>query len=78
MPHDLLRTLANDGVPDRPCEMSRRVHHRLNPLLMTLHLAEFVLQTLPYAFFHFLKALFGACLFSFTGEFRNEGDNHAK
>ncbi len=77
MAGDLLQSLANEHVPDRPHEMSRPVHQRLNPLLVTLHLAEFVLQTLPYAFFHFLRALIGACLFSLTGEFRNEGEDHA-
>jgi hypothetical protein len=77
MASDLLQSLANDQVPDRPHGMRRQVHERLNPLLVTLHLAEFVLQTLPYAFFHFLRALLGACLFSLTGEFRNEGDDHA-
>ena len=77
MPSDLLNSLANDKVPDRPHEMSHPVHQRLNPLLVTLHLAEFVLQTLPYAFFHFMKALLGACLFSLTGEFQNEGEDHA-
>jgi len=77
MASDLLQSLANDDVPDRPHELSHQVHHRLNPLLVTLHLAEFVLQTLPYAFFHFLRALLGACLFSLTGEFRNEGEDHA-
>ena len=78
MAGDLLQSLANDDVPDRPRELSQQVHHRLNSLLVTLHLAEFVLQTLPYAFFHFFRALLGACLFSLTGEFRNEGEDHAK
>ena len=78
MAGDLLESLASDDVPERPRELSHQVHYRLNPLLVTLHLAEFVLQTLPYAFFHFLRALFGACLFSLTGEFRNEGDDHAE
>ena len=78
MAGDLLQSLANDDVPDRPRELSHQVHHRLNPWLVTLHLAEFVLQTLPYAFFHFLRALIGACLFSLTGEFPNEGEDHAK
>ena len=78
MASDLLDSLAGDDVPDRPRELSHQVHQRLNPLLVTLHLAEFCLQTLPYAFFHFLKALLGACLFSLTGEFRNEGEDHAK
>ena len=77
MATDLFRSLANDDVPDRPDELGDQIHHRLNPFLMTLHLAEFVLQALPFAFFHFLRALVGACLFSLTGEFRNEGEDHA-
>jgi len=78
MASDLLQTLAHDDVPDLPRELSQHVHHRLNPLLVTLHLAEFVLQALPYGFFYFFRALLGACLFSLTGEFRNEGEDHAK
>lgn len=78
MASDLLQSLADDDVPARPQELSRRVHDRLNPLLVMLHLAEFAMQTLPYAFFHFFRALLGACLFSLTGEFRNEGEDHAK
>ncbi|MBI2481658.1 MAG: hypothetical protein HYV60_24340 [Planctomycetia bacterium] len=77
MASNLLQSLAHDDVPERPHEMSYHVHERLNPFLVTLHFAEFILQTLPYAFFHFSKALLGACLFSLTGEFRNKGDDHA-
>ena len=78
MAGDLLQSLANDDVPDCPRELSHQVHDRLNSLLVALHLAEFVLQTLPYASYHFLRALLGACLFSLTGKFRNEGEDHAK
>ena len=78
MAGDLLQSLASDDVPERPGRLSQQVHDRLNPLLVTLHLAEFALQTLPFAFFHFFKALLGACLFSLTGEFPDEGDDHAK
>ncbi|MBC8351101.1 MAG: hypothetical protein H8E66_03895 [Planctomycetes bacterium] len=78
MASDLLQSLSNDDVPDRPDELTHQVHHRLNPLLVTLHMVEFVLQTLPYAFFHFLTALLGACRFSLTGECRGKGEDHAK
>jgi hypothetical protein len=77
MANDLLQSLADDNIPERPSKLGDRVHHRLNPFLLTLHLAEFVLQALPYAFFHFLKALIGACLFSLTGKYRNKGEDHA-
>lgn len=78
MARDLLQSLANDEVPDRPEELGHEIHQRLNPLLMALHLAEFALQALPYAFFHFLRALLGACQFSLVGEFRSEGEDDAK
>ncbi len=78
MANDFLQSLADDDVPDRPPGLTHQIHERLNPLLVGLHLAEFVLQTLPYAFLYFLKAMIGACQFSLTGEFPNEGDNHAK
>jgi len=78
MADDILQSLAHDDVPDSPHGLSRQAHERLNPLLIGLHPAEFVLQTLPYAFLYFLKAMIGACQFSLTGEFPNEGDNHAK
>ncbi len=78
MADNVLNQLTNDVVPERPREFNQPVHQRLNPLLVTLHLTEFVFQVLPYAFGHFGQAMLGACRFSLTGEFRKEGEDHAK
>jgi len=79
MATNLLETLSEEIVPERPAEIERQVHERLNPLLLILQLAEFVLRAMPYAFFHFLGALAGAVAFTVTGRFtKEEGEDHAK
>lgn len=77
MPEDLLEQLARHEVPARPVNLRRQVHQRLNPRLLALHLAEFATRAFPYAMFYFFKALTGATVFSLTGRFPNEGDDHA-
>ena len=77
MTSDLLDTLSHVEVPVRPRELTREVHNRLNPLLLILQLAEFVLRALPFAFFHFARAFAGSVVFSMTGRFNKEGEDHA-
>lgn len=78
MPNDLLDLLSRDDVPESPQELSKQVHDRLNPRLLALHLAEFAVSVVPFAFFYFLKAMAGALMFTLTGEFRKEGEDHAE
>ena len=78
MPNDLLDLLSRDDVPKSPRGLSKQVHDRLNPRLLALHLAEFAVAVVPFAFFHFLKAMAGAFVFTLTGDFQNEGEDHAE
>ena len=77
MTNNLLEQLAEQSVPTRPPELDRRVHERINGRLLVVHLSETFLLALPYAFFHFTKALAGSVVFSLTGRFPQEGDDHA-
>jgi hypothetical protein len=76
MAGDLLESLSEDKVPVRPREITRQVHDRLNPLLLILQLSEFALRALPFAFFHFVSALAGSVIFTMTGRFPKEGEDH--
>lgn len=78
MANDLFEQLSRDDVPQIPGGLPRQVHERLNPRLLGFHLAEFAVLAVPFAFFHFLKALTGALGFSLTGRFPKEGEDHAE
>ena len=78
MSHDLLDLLSQDDIPESPRSLSTRVHERLNPRLLGFHLAEFAALAVPFAFFHFLKAMAGALVFTLTGHFHKEGEDHAE
>lgn len=78
MSNDLLDLLSGDEVPDSPRSLSKQVHQRLNPRLLGFHLAEFAVLAVPFAFFHFLKALAGALVFTLTGHFQKQGEDHAE
>ena len=77
MAGDLLERLSDEQVPVPPQELTRHVHHRLNPLLLILQLSEFALRAVPFAFFHFVRALAGAAVFTVTGRFISEGEDDA-
>ena len=77
MAGDLLDTLSEQPVPVPPEELARDVHHRLNPRLLILQLAEFALRAVPFAFYHFVRALAGAAVFTATGRFISEGEDDA-
>lgn len=78
MSNDLLDLLSRDDVPESPRSLPKQIHQRLNPRLLGFHLAEFAVLAVPFAFFHFLKAMAGAFTFTLTGHFRQEGEDHAE
>lgn len=78
MANDLLELLSRDDVPENPHKLSTQVHERLNPRLLGLHLAEFAVLAVPFAFIHFLKAMAGACVLTASGQFLKEGEDHAE
>jgi hypothetical protein len=70
--------LVEQPVPERPHEFRRLLHERINARLTLVHLLEFAVQVLPFAFYHFCSALGGAVMFSITGRYPEKGDNHAE
>lgn len=65
---DLFEQLAEVRVPPPPKNLERRVHRRLNRWIVTLHFAEFVLRTVPYAAGHFLRGVAGWLRFTLEGK----------
>jgi hypothetical protein len=78
MSRNVFDELSDQQVPERPPEFQRQVHETLNKRLTTAHLVEFSVRLLPYAFFYFFQSLCGAVIFSFTGQYSERGDPHAK
>ncbi len=78
MPANLLEQLAEQAVPDTPPELDLRVHQRLNGRLLAVHVAETVFSALPFAFVCFFQALTGSLVYSLTGRFPKEGEDHAR
>ena len=78
MSGSVLDQLGQQQVPQPPAEFRRRLRHRLNAWLVTVHLADVVVRLLPYAFSEFLPTLFGAVMFSITGRYPERGNQHAK
>lgn len=76
--------LGEQRVPERPPEFRRRLHERINVNLTVVHVVEFAVRVLPFAFYHFFTCLCGAVYFSLTGrhfekpEKPDKGDNHAE
>lgn len=66
---DLFEQLAEMRVPPPPKNLVRRVHRRLNRWLLALHLVEFVLQVVPYAAGHFIRAVWGWLLLTISGKY---------
>jgi hypothetical protein len=62
-----LERLAEMDVPPRPVNLRQGVHQRLNAWLLVVQLVEFVVLVLPFTFVHFLGALVGALVYSFSG-----------
>ncbi len=72
MASDLLEQLARHEVPPPPpsATFDHDVHRRVNHTLAVLHVVEFVLQALPHALLHFMRAVGGLIGFTITGQFR--------
>lgn len=68
MSHDLFEQLAETDVPPVPQRLESDVHERLNRRLLSLHVAEVLLRTLPFAVAHFAAALGHLVLLTLTGK----------
>ena len=69
MSTDLFEQLAESQVPPAPEEFDGDVHQRLNRMLLSSHFVELVLYGLPFAFSHFMSAVYGLIRYSITGRF---------
>lgn len=77
-PRSIWDELGEQPVPERPAEFRHRVHDRLNRQLTVVHLVEFMVRVLPFAFFHLSQSLAGAVWFSLTGQYPTQGTEDAK
>ena len=55
-------------VPPVPDTFEAQLHRRVNHRLLLLHIAEFLLRSVPYATLHFFKAVAGTIVFSVKGK----------
>ena len=69
MSNDFLDQLAAIDAPEPPPEFDRKLHQRLNRALLVQHLFGLAAGSVPWAAFHFLRAVLGAAAFSVTGRF---------
>ena len=75
----MLERLKNVHVPPPPEDIELRVHHRLNWLILTSHLIEFCVRTVPFAVIHLSRAALALLVFSLTGQydlFHKKGRNY--
>ena len=80
MPRTLLESLAEREVPPVPAGLNKRVHQRLNRVLLAGHLVDLVLEVVPGVAVEFLRAVGHMWLASFTGRFetrRGDGSREA-
>lgn len=69
MSTDLFERLAETDVPPVPAELDRAVHERLNRALVVGQVLDFAVRAIPYACFHFAKAVGGWIVLTVSGEF---------
>jgi hypothetical protein len=53
----LLDSLADHAVPPVPAELNRRVHQRLNRVLLAGHLLDLAVGCVPFVMSHLLHAV---------------------
>lgn len=69
MTNDLLEQFARSEIPPLPADFDRHVGERVNRALVLVHVAEFGLRVLPYAFVHMAQALTGFVTLTLSGRF---------
>ena len=66
---DLFEQLAELDVPPPPVEFDRQLHHRLNRTLVAMQVLDLIVRALPWALWHFGRALLGAVVFTLRGKY---------
>ena len=74
MATDLLEQLAKAEIPPVPETLDRQVHQRLNCVLLTLHVLDFMLRAAPFAVLHFGRGLVGLVRYTLTSKFESPRD----
>jgi len=72
MPPQTLEELARHDVPPLPVDFEPLFHERLNHSLVALHVLDFLVRGLPYAFLHFGRAVLGLVIYSIAGKHLHE------
>ena len=73
MSNDFLDQLAAIDAPEPPPEFDRKLHQRVNRALLVQHLFGLAVGSVPWAVFHFLRAVLGAAAFSLHRPVRPAG-----
>lgn len=74
--HDLFEQLAEWEVPPPPVEFDRQLHQRLNRTLVAMQVLDLIVRALPWALWHFGRALVGAVVFSLRGKYLQPPDKN--
>ncbi len=67
---DLFEQLANLEAREPPPEFNRRLHERLNRVLMVQHVVDFFAGAATWAVGQFFLAVLGCLRFTLTGKFK--------
>ncbi|HUS39921.1 MAG: hypothetical protein WBF93_18910 [Pirellulales bacterium] len=61
--------LSETEVPPAPEDLAQQVHHRLNRVLVMMHIGDFLLRAVPTASLTFVKPVLAFFRYSCTGRF---------
>jgi hypothetical protein len=68
---DFLEKLADKKVREPPPDFNRRLHQRVNRILVVQHLIDFFVGAIAWSATHFFRATIGWLLFTITGKFQD-------
>ncbi len=75
MARDIFEQLADWQVPPPPEKLDDQVHERVNRQLVILHMVDLALRGLPWAMWHFGRAMLAALVLTVTGKWLPAGRN---
>ena len=78
MASNVLEQLADIEPPPPPTRLDSEFRGRLNLYLTAHHLADLAFCGLPYAMFHFGRALYCSAVFSVCGEYEKNNSDESE